>query len=216
MLCFDVILHYNCAQSELQFYAEMATHQLFESLKIHSFCTMPYQHNLASYATACRPSNKLSSTSLMSLRRGRCIKERWRKPRPHAQWYLTSLRKAPSLHHHQDPNDLPTVLPSLPTTVSTWRSRCSAPTTPSSPAPCTFSHQGSVQFLEYAAIPFPGRRLTSSMKLSTWGRAPMPSSACSTTSLRTMGWARREYTCIPTTVVGRTKMLSWCSTFCGE
>ena len=37
MLCFDVILHYNCAQSELQFYAEMATHQLFESLKIQNF-----------------------------------------------------------------------------------------------------------------------------------------------------------------------------------
>ena len=93
---------------------------------------------------SCRPSNKLSSTSLMSLRRGRCIKERWRKLRP--QWCLISLRTAPSPHHHQDPNDLPTVLPSLPTTVSTWRSRCSAPTTPYSPAQCTFSHRGSVLF----------------------------------------------------------------------
>ena len=143
----------------------------------------------------------------MSLQRGWCIKERWRKPSP--QWCLTLPRTAPSPHHHQDPSDLPTVLPSLPTTVSTWRSRCSAPTTPYSPAQCTFSHRGSVQYLEYAASPFPG-------KLSTWGRAPTPSSACSTTSSRTMGWARREYTCMPTTVVGRTKTLLWCSTFCGE
>ena len=52
---------------------------------------------------------------------------------------------------------LPTVLPSLPTTVSTSRSRCSAPTTPYSPAQCTFSHRGSVQYLDYAASPFPGR-----------------------------------------------------------
>ena len=149
---------------------------------------------------SCRPSNKLSSTSLMSLQRGLCIKERWRKQRP--QWCLTSLRTVPSPHHHQDPSDLPTVLPSLPTTVLTWHSSCSAPTTPYSPAPCTFSHRGSVQFLSMLRVHSPADDL--STKLSAWGRAPTP---CSTTSLRTMGWTRREYTCMPTTVVGRTKTL---------
>ena len=47
------------------------------------------------------------------------------------------------------------------------------------------------------------------------GRAPTPSSACSTTSLHTTGLVRREYTCTPTTVVGRIRTPPWCSICCG-
>ena len=70
-------------------------------------------------------------------------------------------------------------------------------------------------FLEYAARPLPNKSITSLMKLSTWGRAPTPSSACSTTSLHTTGWVRREYTCTPTTVVGRIRTPPWCNICCG-
>ena len=55
------------------------------------------------------------------------------------------------------------------------------PNDPLQPALCTFEFLRSVQYLECAVSPL------KLMKLLTWGRAPMPSSACSTTSLYTMG-----------------------------
>ena len=39
---------------------------------------------------------------------------------------------------------------------------------------------------------------------------------CSTISLHTMGWVRRQYTCTPTTVVGKTRTQQWSSTCSGE
>ena len=52
----------------------------------------------------------------------------------------------------------------------------------------------------------------------TWGRAPTPLLVCSVVSLYTMGWAKRLYTCTPTTVVGKNatidKVFRECAKIC--
>ena len=149
---------------------------------------------------SCRPSNKLSSTSLMERS---VYQERWRKLRP--QWCLTSRRTAPSPHHHQRP---PNSAPISAHYSFDMAQQVFCPNNPLQPGPMYFLTPRKCAIFGVCCESIP--RQMSSMKLSTWGRAPTPSSACSTTSLKTMGWARREYTCMPTTVVGRTKMRSWC------
>ena len=102
-------------------------------------CNVCTRCALISYPTihvhVCRLSDKPRVTLLTSPQRGRCTGKLWRRP-SHLS-LLTSPQKEPSLHHHLQQKDHLTTLPSMPTTVLTWHSRCSTPTTLSSLAQCT-------------------------------------------------------------------------------
>ena len=101
-------------------------------------CNVYTRGALISYPTihihACRLSDKPRVTLLTSPQRDWCTGKLWRRPSHLSS--LTSQQKAP-LHHHLQQRDHLTTLPSMPTTVLTWHSRCSTPTTLSSPAQCT-------------------------------------------------------------------------------
>lgn len=132
---------------------------------------------------SCRPSDKLSYTSLIWLWRGQCTK-------------LGAMEKAKSSVVPTLQRTAPPATTSISTTSQQDIHLCPlqfqhsaagvSPQRPSPTCPMYFLTPLKCAIFD-AAMPFPNRSITWLMKLSIWGRVPMPLSACSTNYMRSPG-----------------------------